>query len=116
MYVIYVFSAPCLFVFFFFSSRRRHPRCLSDWSSDVCSSDLSATLSFACTRIAKNEDMLPVWILYPYASAYPTGPTNKGLTLVHRALGQKRRSCAPAAERHFPISIFNFQHLAQAID
>src|SRR5947199_758177 len=29
------------FCFFFFSSRRRHTRCLSDWSSDVCSSDLS---------------------------------------------------------------------------
>src|SRR5205814_3883710 len=27
---------------FFFSSRRRHTRCLSDWSSDVCSSDLTA--------------------------------------------------------------------------
>src|SRR5437899_10263686 len=25
---------------FFFTSRRRHTRCLSDWSSDVCSSDL----------------------------------------------------------------------------
>src|SRR5437899_7682509 len=25
---------------FFFSSIRRHTRCLSDWSSDVCSSDL----------------------------------------------------------------------------
>src|SRR5262245_64092735 len=29
------------FLYFFFSSRRRHTRCLSDWSSDVCSSDLS---------------------------------------------------------------------------
>src|SRR5947199_6923943 len=29
-----------VFFFFFFSSRRRHTRCLSDWSSDVCSSDL----------------------------------------------------------------------------
>src|SRR5262245_62352939 len=28
-----------LIAFFFFSSRRRHTRCLSDWSSDVCSSD-----------------------------------------------------------------------------
>src|SRR5262245_22865575 len=27
---------------FFFSSRRRHTRCLIDWSSDVCSSDLEA--------------------------------------------------------------------------
>src|SRR5471030_1065958 len=26
---------------FFFSSRRRHTICLSDWSSDVCSSDLA---------------------------------------------------------------------------
>src|ERR1035438_243435 len=29
-----------VFFFFFFSSRRRHTTCLSDWSSDVCSSDL----------------------------------------------------------------------------
>ena len=27
--------------FFFFSSRRRHTRLVSDWSSDVCSSDLA---------------------------------------------------------------------------
>src|SRR5438093_4897500 len=27
---------------FFFSSRRRHTRLVSDWSSDVCSSDLVA--------------------------------------------------------------------------
>src|SRR5262245_63487003 len=34
-----------LVFFFFFSSRRRHTRCLSDWSSDVCSSDLITGLS-----------------------------------------------------------------------
>src|SRR2546429_9534032 len=28
------------FIYFFFSSRRRHTRCSRDWSSDVCSSDL----------------------------------------------------------------------------
>src|SRR5204863_5722679 len=28
---------------FFFSSRRRHTRSLRDWSSDVCSSDLTRT-------------------------------------------------------------------------
>src|SRR5262245_64645870 len=32
------------FFSFFFSSRRRHTRCLSDWSSDVCSSDLVRSL------------------------------------------------------------------------
>src|SRR5690348_16187799 len=31
-----------LFVFFFFSSRRRHTRWTGDWSSDVCSSDLTS--------------------------------------------------------------------------
>src|SRR5258706_12035399 len=30
---------------FFFSSRRRHTRLVSDWSSDVCSSDLVPNLS-----------------------------------------------------------------------
>src|SRR5438132_3726314 len=29
-----------IFLFFFFSSRRRHTRSLCDWSSDVCPSDL----------------------------------------------------------------------------
>src|SRR2546422_127181 len=28
-------------IIFFFSSRRRHTRCSRDWSSDVCSSDLT---------------------------------------------------------------------------
>src|SRR2546430_7400664 len=35
-------------VVFFFSSRRRHTRFDCDWSSDVCSSDLSAS---RCSRI-----------------------------------------------------------------
>src|SRR5437762_14306353 len=30
-------------VLFFFSSRRRHTRYIGDWSSDVCSSDLSSS-------------------------------------------------------------------------
>src|ERR1035438_3672332 len=37
-------SSRATVLFFFFSSRRRHTRCLSDWSSDVCSSDLGKTL------------------------------------------------------------------------
>src|SRR5256885_2578405 len=34
--------APDLIMLFFFSSRRRHTRLQGDWSSDVCSSDLTA--------------------------------------------------------------------------
>src|SRR5436853_1155324 len=37
---VYVTVVSVFVIFFFFSSRRRHTRCLSDWSSDVCSSDL----------------------------------------------------------------------------
>src|SRR5438093_3788489 len=37
---VYCFYIFCFFFFFFFSSRRRHTRLVSDWSSDVCSSDL----------------------------------------------------------------------------
>src|SRR5262245_62187306 len=38
-------SCFSLWISFFFSSRRRHTRCLSDWSSDVCSSDLRCRIS-----------------------------------------------------------------------
>src|SRR2546430_4044150 len=43
----------CLFYalfFFFFSSRRRHTRFDCDWSSDVCSSDLSSLRRMPDTR------------------------------------------------------------------
>src|SRR5256885_3936446 len=36
---------PLCRVLFFFSSRRRHTRLQGDWSSDVCSSDLRATVA-----------------------------------------------------------------------
>src|SRR5205814_7169309 len=53
--------------FFFFSSRRRHTRCLSDWSSDVCSSDLWGKVEVVCQRRA---DLVPnlVAIVQGYAS------------------------------------------------
>src|SRR5262245_62462416 len=41
----------CCSFYFFFSSRRRHTRCLSDWSSDVCSSDLKAAECFASSAM-----------------------------------------------------------------
>src|SRR5262249_57271146 len=61
-------------LFFFFASRRRHTRLVSDWSSDVCSSDLShlgskrqavaACVPAPVTREpgAESSDALPVRI------------------------------------------------------
>src|SRR5688572_32272314 len=45
MFVCFICVAISLFLFFFFffSSRRRHTRFDCDWSSDVCSSDLTGT-------------------------------------------------------------------------
>src|SRR5262245_63803842 len=42
--LVFLFLIISISLFFFFSSRRRHTRCLSDWSSDVCSSDLTTHL------------------------------------------------------------------------
>src|SRR5207245_3648138 len=42
-------------LFFFFSSRRRHTRCYRDWSSDVCSSDLSLALLLADAPLPAGE-------------------------------------------------------------
>src|SRR5262245_62206874 len=50
--------------FFFFSSRRRHTRCLSDWSSDVCSSDLSGG-----SRVTSRERFVRGW-----EEGFATGP------------------------------------------
>src|SRR5258706_9982081 len=47
----YVFVMIYFAYFFFFSSRRRHTRLVSDWSSDVCSSDLH----LACRHRARSQ-------------------------------------------------------------
>src|SRR5439155_13103634 len=52
---VYISVAFVFFFIFFFSSRRRHTRWPRDWSSDVCSSDLTAmpaTRYFQFTRVA----------------------------------------------------------------
>src|SRR5471030_1062910 len=75
--------------FFFFSSRRRHTRCLSDWSSDVCSSDLPAALGQARddstvitnvmtgrpARGVANRVMREVGPISPDAPAFPHAAT-----------------------------------------
>src|SRR5438034_7109903 len=40
-FIVFFYFFCFFFLFFFFSSRRRHTRSLCDWSSDVCSSDLT---------------------------------------------------------------------------
>src|SRR6516165_8672062 len=52
--VVFHFASPSRFWargYFFFSSRRRHTRFDCDWSSDVCSSDLSVKYFWASAAI-----------------------------------------------------------------
>src|SRR5207302_7331971 len=46
------------FVFFFFSSRRRHTRFSRDWSSDVCSSDLGLMAAPRCSMSAGTRELI----------------------------------------------------------
>src|SRR2546429_2096047 len=49
----------CIVIVFFFSSRRRHTRCSRDWSSDVCSSDLTDQWPWEFKSANKPSDTLP---------------------------------------------------------
>src|SRR5262245_65226341 len=85
---------------FFFSSRRRHTRCLSDWSSDVCSSDLYGVRDFGdAPRVTWNHH-LPVM---PYERfdawhachklALATYRLTSGFRSEERRVGKECRSC-----------------------
>src|SRR3712207_7668200 len=45
-------------MFFIFSSRRRHTRYWRDWSSDVCSSDLSVAAAVVSSTASVAADVL----------------------------------------------------------
>src|ERR1019366_9758201 len=55
---------------FFFSSRRRHTRLVSDWSSDVCSSDL-VPLGRSAQRHRSPRRRLP-WCAPPFYLGLPS--------------------------------------------
>src|SRR5437899_7387249 len=68
---LYIFL---FYFFFFFSSRRRHTRCLSDWSSDVCSSDLPMTSSAQPSPVPP----APAAALYPPIEPFRSGTLDTG--------------------------------------
>src|SRR5205814_4715910 len=79
---------------FFFSSRRRHTRCLSDWSSDVCSSDLRVLLTNDTGPMHVAAALgTPVVVPFGSTSSELTGP---GLPGEHRHhLLQSDAPCSP---------------------
>src|SRR5438093_8138884 len=64
------------FFFFFFSSRRRHTRLVSDWSSDVCSSDLRHSRADADAYEEFGKAMVQMCrFVKPILSMTPPDPT-----------------------------------------
>src|SRR5258706_11847230 len=94
-FAVHRYRTDLLFIhFFFFSSRRRHTRLVSDWSSDVCSSDLASAPSLSRERgfsIASARDAMiafPLSLLLLAASATDslaaTGQPDSVMTLPER--------------------------------
>src|SRR5262245_53327864 len=69
-----------MYLYFFFSSRRRHTRCLSDWSSDVCSSDLI---------VARPEPREGIGLIVIAAAGTGDLPVAEEAALVAEALGNR---------------------------
>src|SRR5437867_13296049 len=72
-----------LFMYFFFSSRRRHTRSYGDWSSDVCSSDLRHRRLYRVLH----ADETPVAMLKP-----GNGKTHRAYRSEERRVGKECRS------------------------
>src|ERR1035441_10719055 len=117
----------------FFSSRRRHTRCLSDWSSDVCSSDLEASQH---TRSVRTEMQIYVInltraverrrIMEQQAQAlgirfhYLAATDGRALTDADRALGgaerRKRISPYPLTDNEVGCWLSHRRAMQQLID
>src|SRR5690242_21150421 len=67
---------------FFFSSRRRHTRLTCDWSSDVCSSDLSP-LRGACTACCTSKSVMPCPPITPSVTVRVTAVAS---TVIRRSI------------------------------
>src|SRR5207237_2004174 len=74
--------------FFFFSSRRRHTRFKCDWSSDVCSSDLSQeSVETEGERPARSDTSLERIAELPAGAQLPDGKRSE-----ERRVGKECRS------------------------
>src|SRR5690606_40667810 len=82
--------------FFFFSSRRRHTRFSRDWSSDVCSSDLSRSLARSGggeSGTLKSPSCAPAWSSLVQAPSGPVAePGRRSQRSEERRVGKECRA------------------------
>src|SRR5947209_17616181 len=77
--------------FFFFSSRRRHTRYWRDWSSDVCSSDLSNCAPNAARAMGAQFDVLVAAFIKLGSNLAPIGAIAESRS-EERRVGKECRS------------------------
>src|SRR2546429_3351765 len=74
---------------FFFSSRRRHTRCSRDWSSDVCSSDLSIASADRATTSIRSLATFSRRDPDQFSAVAIEGTLDSAVTLAWNALKQR---------------------------
>src|SRR3712207_1980062 len=97
---------------FFFSSRRRHTRYWRDWSSDVCSSDLTfLTTLFLPIQVAVGIGVVLSAVLYLYTSSADVSV----IELVERPDGRIEERKPPKQLRSHAVTVLDvYGHLFYA--
>src|SRR2546427_7503447 len=104
--------ANLLFFFFFFSSRRRHTRFDCDWSSDVCSSDLSPIRQTSRLQTHCNAPSAAVWLicLLPASNRVPRSETPRSEEHTSELQSQSNLVCRLLLEKKKNKSLHKHGH------
>src|SRR3546814_9722345 len=94
--VVFLFLCYFVYVFFFFKQKTAYEMRISDWSSDVCSSDLSDM-----TLLKVLRDMSEPYHVHGFRSAFTDWAANEGFAdaVVEAALAHKTPDAVQAAYR-----------------
>src|SRR5438046_6377034 len=84
--------------FFFFSSRRRHTRLVSDWSSDVCSSDLEDRAAYHAAACIASYHLVALLGLAEQSDQVVGGDTGGGVVGGPVLVGHREPSTAEVVD------------------
>src|SRR5256885_6992494 len=90
---------------FFFSSRRRHTRLQGDWSSDVCSSDLTRSCGASPCHASHPRSPPIRRCARPCSSASRTSPANRAARSSMGATSERSRSEEHTSELQSPCNL-----------